>query len=115
MSDASKNRSTSEDHDKASDYYGSAVEKIFHAKSRACHLIHCGSKTKIGGRTLYVWLSPEVMELHRWRLELLDSLSTMKMLVCRGQSGKSKFLRDIILGEKMFGAFTMSEVESVKI
>ncbi|KAI1111771.1 hypothetical protein F5Y14DRAFT_442993 [Nemania sp. NC0429] len=90
-----------------------ALEKILLLKSVASHRIHCNVGMRIGLRTLGEWLDPNAITSHIWRLDFMHHLSLSKHLVYRGQSKKSRLIRALSWGGKMFGAFTEGEVKAV--
>jgi hypothetical protein len=53
------------------------------------------------------------MASHYWRIEFLQSLSTTKKLVHKGESSSSRLIQELSWKDKMFGAFTKSEVRAV--
>ena len=90
------------------------VIRIFRAKALVGHKIHNHSIIKIGGRKLLDWLDPLRLESTQWQMDFLDSFSHAKAWVCRGDSGKSQFVKELFWGGRMFGAFTRTETDVVK-
>ena len=90
------------------------VIRIFRAKALVGHKIHNHSIIKIGGRKLLDWLDPLNLGSQRWQMDFLDSFSHSKPWVCRGDSNKSQFVKELLWGGRMFGAFTQTETDVVK-
>ncbi|KAI9761587.1 MAG: hypothetical protein M1840_001768 [Geoglossum simile] len=88
--------------------------KILEAKASVAHKIHCGSRMKIGRRTLVDWLEPDAFASKQWQMDFLNDLSNTKLWICKGESSKSKIIQELSWGGRMFGSFTQTEVEAVK-
>jgi Iron-containing redox enzyme len=88
--------------------------KILEAKASVAHKIHCGSRMKIGRRTLVDWLEPGAFASKQWQMDFLNDLSNTKLWVCKGESSKSKIIQELSWGGRMFGSFTQNEVEVVE-
>nr|ACD54584.1 ATPase-like protein [Adineta vaga] len=87
-----------------------SLEKIFGEKSIAAHSIHASCLGKIGGRTgmkLNDWLDPLLYPNHS--LTFLRTLADSQWIV-RGEPERSKLVREMKWGGRMFGAFTSQEV-----
>ncbi|CAI7662645.1 unnamed protein product [Penicillium pancosmium] len=97
--------------DSAPDKLEPKVLSIFSSKIQAAHRLHCGSRVKIGKRSLAEWLEPESFLAEEWQNEFLQSLSTCKPWVYPGNSQRSKLAQELRWGGKMYGAFTKSELE----
>jgi hypothetical protein len=91
-----------------------AVIQVFAAKAPVAHKIHCNSRLRIGRRTLVEWLDPQSFGDERWQRDFLHDLGGCSPWVVRGDSGKSRLIRELSWEGKMFGSFTQSEVEVVK-
>ena len=87
------------------------VIKIFKAKAQVVHGIHCSSKVRIGSRSVAEWLDPVALESKKWQIELLDALSGSKYWIRRGDSSKSRFIRELQWNGRMFGSFTQDEYD----
>jgi hypothetical protein len=90
------------------------VIKIFKAKAQVVHGIHCSSKIRIGSRSVADWLDPPALESRNWQRGLLDALSGSKYWVCRGDSSKSRFIRELQWNGRMFGSFTQEEYDVLR-
>jgi len=90
------------------------MAKILKAKARVAQKIHCGSRMKIGRQTLVNWLESQSLASQQRQMDFLDDLSKTKPWICKGDSCKSKLIRELSWKGKMFGSFTQSEVEVVK-
>lgn len=90
------------------------VVSIFKAKAPVAHKVHCSSQMRIGRQTLVDWLAPEAFDSKQWQKDFLDDLKNMPPWVRKGQSSKSKLIKELSWPGKMFGSFTQNEVEVVK-
>lgn len=94
----------------------SRVIDIIKAKALVSQKCHLQSRARIGGRPLSEWLAP-----HTWaqpspqkHLELLTELSKAKPWVIPGASNKSLLIKELQWKGRMFGAFTQSEVATMR-
>lgn len=92
------------------DQLESRVSEIFRAKAEAAQGIHAGCKAKIGNRLLDDWLSPSSLRDEKWQPSFLQALATSKPLVYPGDSNKSRLVKELRWGGKMFGTFTREEL-----
>lgn len=93
----------------------SKVLAIFSSKVQAAHRLHCGSRVRIGKRSLADWLDPAVFSDREWQLDFLRCLSVSKPWVYPGDSRKSRLAQELRWGGKMYGAFTKSELETLDL
>jgi hypothetical protein len=91
-----------------------ALLDIFAAKSFVAHKIHCNSRLKIGRRSLVDWLEPNAFKDPQWQKDFLQDLGNCKPWVIKGDSHKSRLVKELSWEGKMFGSFTEKEVEVVK-
>lgn len=91
-----------------------ALLDIFAAKAFVAHKIHCNSRLKIGRRSLVDWLEPKAFADKQWQKEFLVDLGNCKPWVIKGDSEKSRLVKELSWEGKMFGSFTQTEVEVVK-
>jgi hypothetical protein len=87
-----------------------SLEKIFGEKTTAAYPIHAACSAKIGGRTgkkLCDWLDPTIYPMHS--LAFLRALADSRWIV-RGKPEKSQLVYETKWGGRMFGAFTIKEV-----
>jgi hypothetical protein len=91
-----------------------ALLEIFAAKASVAHKIHCNSRLKIGRRSLVNWLEPKAFADRQWQKEFLQDLGNCKPWVIKGDSQKSRLVKELSWEGKMFGSFTQTEVEIVK-
>ncbi|KAK4977388.1 hypothetical protein LTR28_007139, partial [Elasticomyces elasticus] len=91
-----------------------AVVEVFACKAAVAHKIHCNSVLRIGRRTLVEWLEPTAFEQTKWQMEFLHDLGNCRPWVIKGDSAKSRLIRELAWEGKMFGSFTQTEVEVVK-
>ncbi|CZT48212.1 uncharacterized protein RSE6_08879 [Rhynchosporium secalis] len=90
------------------------VIRMFRAKARVTHGIHCSSKVRIGARSVAQWLDPAELESLKWQRELLDALSHSKYWICRGNSSKSRFMMELQWHGRMFGSFSQEECDILR-
>ncbi|KAI8936480.1 hypothetical protein NX059_006885 [Plenodomus lindquistii] len=88
--------------------------EIFAAKSFVAHKIHCNSRLKIGRRSLVDWLEPTAFKNTQWQKEFLHDLGNCKPWIIKGDSERSRLVKELSWEGKMFGSFTEKEVEVVK-
>ncbi|KAL1599818.1 hypothetical protein SLS60_007623 [Paraconiothyrium brasiliense] len=91
-----------------------SLVEIFAAKSAVAHKIHCNSRLKIGRRSLVDWLEPRAFADPNWQRNFLHDLGSCKPWIIKGDSQKSRLVRELSWEGRMFGSFTQSEVEIVK-
>lgn len=91
-----------------------AVVEVFKTKASVAHKIHCNSRLRIGKHTLVEWLEPNAFGKRHWQREFLQDLGNCKPWVVKGNSGKSRLIRELIWEGKMFGSFTQMEVDVVR-
>jgi hypothetical protein len=85
------------------------VIEIFQAKAQVVSGIHCGSRARIGSRSVADWLDPVALESKEWQIGLLDALSCSKYWIHKGNSNESRFMRELRWNGRMFGSFTHNE------
>lgn len=90
-----------------------ALLGIFAAKAFVAHKIHCSSRLKIGRRSLVDWLEPKAFAEKQWQKDFLQDLSNCRPWVIKGDSGKSRLVRELSWEGRMFGSFTQTEVDVV--
>lgn len=91
-----------------------ALLNIFAAKAFVAHKIHCNSRLKIGRRSLVDWLEPKAFADKKWQKDFLHDLGNCRPWVIKGDSEKSRLVKELSWEGKMFGSFTQTEVEVVK-
>jgi hypothetical protein len=91
-----------------------ALLDIFAAKAFVAHKIHCNSRLKIGRRSLVDWLEPRAFADEQWQKDFLVDLGNCKPWIIKGDSEKSRLVKELSWEGKMFGSFTQTEVEIVK-
>ncbi|WVQ67481.1 uncharacterized protein L199_005681 [Kwoniella botswanensis] len=82
-------------------------------KAGAAEKMHCTSRMKIGNLTVEEWLEPETLTQVK-TLSFIRALASKRPFVMPGEPSRSRFMRDLEWGGKMFGAFTGSESHVVK-
>lgn len=94
--------------------YAPEVIRIFKAKAAVAAKLHCGSRVKIGSKKLSEWLDHDVLGAEQGQTDFLTALSNSKAWIRPGASAESRLVREFEWNGKMFGAFTESELESLK-
>lgn len=83
-------------------------------KAFAAEKMHCPSRMTIQGKTIEEWLDP-----HTWTAEkglaFVRALGEKKPWVHHGDPAKSKLVKELEWGGRMFGAFSRAETELVRI
>jgi hypothetical protein len=87
---------------------------IFASKCAVAHKIHCNSRLRIGRRSLVDWLEPRAFADPDWQKDFLHDLSNCKPWIIKGDSDKSKLVKELSWEGRMFGSFMQSEVLVVK-
>ncbi|WWD03158.1 hypothetical protein V865_001205 [Kwoniella europaea PYCC6329] len=82
-------------------------------KAGAAEKMHCTSRMKISNLTVEQWLDPQTLTQVK-TLSFIRALASKRPFVMPGEPSRSRFMRDLEWGGKMFGAFTGSESHVVK-
>jgi hypothetical protein len=82
-------------------------------KAAAAEKMHCPSRILIKGHTIEHWLSPSTFSFDKG-LEFLRALGEKKPWVLPGNTLKSRLVRELEWGGRMFGAFSREETALVK-
>ncbi|KAH7018659.1 hypothetical protein B0J12DRAFT_775433 [Macrophomina phaseolina] len=91
-----------------------AVGDVFLQKAVVSQNMHCSCRGRIGGRSLEEWLDPTAFRDRRWQSSFLAALAASPAWVRKGDGARSKLVKELLWGGKMFGSFTEREVEVVK-
>lgn len=83
-------------------------------KAQAAEKMHCPSRVRIGGRTIEQWLDPACMTVPN-ALKFARALAGARPWVFPGDPAKSRLVREVEWGGRMFGAFSRHEVAVVKL
>ena len=91
------------------------VLEIFRAKSVACSRIHDHCPMKLRGRSLGTWLDPTSFSRSPgWRADFLQCLEAARPWIVKGESSRSRLVKQCAWGGRMFGAFTDREVATIR-
>lgn len=90
------------------------VINIFKAKAEVAHKIHCGCRIKIGGLSLAAWFEPGALASPHSQMQFLDGLSNAEPWIYKGDSKRSRFIKELSWRGKMFGSFTPTEVQTIE-
>lgn len=77
-------------------------------KSAASEKMHCSSRIRIEGATIEDWLNPSSMTKDK-ALRFLRALGRLRPWVVPGDTAKSRLVRELQWGGRMFGAFSSQE------
>nr|XP_036577760.1 uncharacterized protein CTRU02_12280 [Colletotrichum truncatum]KAF6784819.1 hypothetical protein CTRU02_12280 [Colletotrichum truncatum] len=95
--------------------YEERVAEMLYRKAALAQKMHCGSKARIGKRSITEWFLLAVNNESScndiWGQAFLDDLARSKPWIYRGRSDKSRLLRELSWNGKMFGAFTSAETD----
>ena len=90
--------------------YDEEVVNLLIAKAAVAQKIHTACPARIGGKLLSEWLNTSHITSDSSKLDFLRELSDAAPWVVRGNPDKSRLIREMRRGGKMFGAFTLKEV-----
>ena len=90
------------------------IAKVFNAKAAVAHKLHCSSKVRIKRMTLVEWLEPTAFQSKKWQKDFLLALSEAKPWIYKGDSEKSRLIRELAWDGKMFGSFTQARVKALR-
>lgn len=91
-----------------------AVGDIFLSKAKSGCKLHCRSQSKIGKSTVVEWLDPSQLDAEDRGANLVQALARSRYWVTPGNSDKSRFMKELLWGGRMFGAFTEGECNVVR-
>lgn len=83
-------------------------------KTFAAEKMHCPSRMTIQGKTIEEWLDPHTWTAERG-LEFVRALGEKKPWVYHGDPAKSRLVKELEWGGRMFGAFSRAETELVRV
>lgn len=84
-------------------------------KAQLSRQIHCGSRVRIHEQTLTDWLtSHNKYNDAESKTKFLSALANARPWIIKGDSGRSRLIRELSWKGKMFGAFTNSEVHLLR-
>ncbi|KAE8364346.1 hypothetical protein BDV27DRAFT_172439 [Aspergillus caelatus] len=90
--------------------YDEEVGNLLIAKAAVAQKIHTACPARIGGKPLSDWLNTSHITSDSSKLDFLRELSDAAPWVVRGNPDKSRLIQEMRRGGKMFGAFTLKEV-----
>ncbi|OIW29214.1 hypothetical protein CONLIGDRAFT_618435 [Coniochaeta ligniaria NRRL 30616] len=108
---------TAEDKETVLHYEDQLVEFIYR-KANIAEKIHCTSRARVGGRSLSSWSSSSSSNKrtddNQGKDTFLAALADSKPWVYRGDSARSRLVREVTWKGRMFGAFTHDEVHVLR-
>lgn len=87
--------------------------ELLHRKAKASEHMHCPSRLQFAGQTLEQWLDPLAWTSERG-LAFLRALADKRPWVVKGDDAKSRLVRELQWGGRMFGAFSDMEVKATR-
>ncbi|KNG91256.1 hypothetical protein ANOM_000330 [Aspergillus nomiae NRRL 13137] len=90
------------------------ITKLLADKAAVSSKLHSGCRARIGGKPLAEWLESSLIRSKSEGRDALHELSNASPWVVKGAPERSRLIRELEVGGKMFGAFTMEEVEHLK-
>lgn len=90
--------------------YDEKVVNLLIAKAAVAQKIHTACPARIGGKPLVDWLDTSHIVSDSDKLDFLRELGNAAPWVVKGNPDKSRLIREVRRGGKMFGAFTLKEV-----
>jgi hypothetical protein len=88
--------------------YDADIIRLLVAKAAVAQKTHSACRARIGGKPLAHWLDPEVLKSEG---RTVQELSNAYPWIIKGCPRKSRLMREVGLGGKMFGAFTVKETK----
>lgn len=88
--------------------YDADMVRMLVAKAAVAQKTHSACRCRIGRKPLAYWLDPETLKSER---ETLQELSNASPWVIKGCPRRSRLMREVGRGGKMFGAFTLKETK----
>jgi len=92
-----------------------AVLAIFRKKAYSAMGLHSACMGRIAGRKIGEWLTPQVLDDETEACRFMDGLASSPVWIKKGPGyERSKLLKEFEWGGRMFGAFTNSEVATLR-
>ncbi|KAJ9120085.1 hypothetical protein QFC22_002983 [Naganishia vaughanmartiniae] len=82
-------------------------------KAFAAEKMHCPSRMTIEGQTIEEWLDPQAWNAEKG-LSFVRALGEKKPWIYHGDPSRSKLVKELEWGGRMFGAFSRAETELVR-
>ncbi|KAE8381811.1 hypothetical protein BDV26DRAFT_278436 [Aspergillus bertholletiae] len=90
------------------------IAQLLADKAAVSNKLHSGCRARIGGKPLAEWLESSLVYSKGQKRDALHELSNASPWVVKGDPERSRLIRELKVGGKMFGAFTVEEVEHLK-
>ncbi|KAE8370184.1 hypothetical protein BDV27DRAFT_170773 [Aspergillus caelatus] len=94
--------------------YDEEVVNLLIAKAAVAQKIHTACPSRINGKPLSDWLNTSNLASDSSKLDFIRELSNAAPWVVRGNPDKSRLIWEMRRGGKMFGAFTLKEVNLIE-
>lgn len=99
---------------KAFEHLQQSVAAIFESKAKAGSSAHLMCKGSIKGQRITDWLDLNHIGSSAWWARLVQSLGESRAWIVPGESERSRFVKELSWGGRMFGAFTEAECHEVR-
>ncbi|KAE8137243.1 hypothetical protein BDV38DRAFT_283084 [Aspergillus pseudotamarii] len=90
------------------------IAQLLASKAAVSNMLHSGCRARIGGMPLAEWLESSLGHSKSQKRDALRELGNASPWVVKGDPERSRLIRELKVGGKMFGAFTVEEVEHLK-
>ncbi|ORX33387.1 hypothetical protein BD324DRAFT_585204 [Kockovaella imperatae] len=91
----------------------SQVADLFRRKSTAASGLHCALRLRLQGRSVEEWLDPRSMSSAKI-VEFVRALAGARPWIVPGRPAKSRLVKEMTWGGRMFGAFSDKEVGLIR-
>ncbi|RAH72162.1 iron-containing redox enzyme family protein [Aspergillus aculeatinus CBS 121060] len=90
------------------------IAQLLADKAAVSNKLHSACRARIGGMPLAEWLESSLGRPKSQMRDALRELSNASPWIVKGDPERSKLIRELKVGGKMFGAFTVGEIERLK-
>ncbi|RAK76082.1 iron-containing redox enzyme family protein [Aspergillus fijiensis CBS 313.89] len=90
------------------------IAQLLAGKAAVSNKLHSGCRARIGGMPLAEWLESSLGQPKSQMRDALRELSNASPWIVKGDPERSRLIRELKVGGKMFGAFTVGEIEHLK-
>ncbi|KAE8343761.1 hypothetical protein BDV24DRAFT_149362 [Aspergillus arachidicola] len=90
------------------------IAQLLADKAAVSNNLHSGCRARIGGMPLAEWLESNLVHPKSQNRDALHELSNASPWIVKGDPERSRLIRELKVGGKMFGAFTVDEIEHLE-
>ncbi|KAE8325390.1 hypothetical protein BDV39DRAFT_194374 [Aspergillus sergii] len=90
------------------------IAQLLADKAAVSNNLHSGCRARIGGMPLAEWLESSLVHPKSQKRDALHELSNASPWIVKGDPERSRLIRELKVGGKMFGAFTVDEIEHLE-